>query len=212
MDMARYADAVSRLARRLGALIVAAAAMVVTASPMNADCQGGPVWPLSAEWSRGETFIGVFERTETVGGSDQLLHWGIERVYAGDLMPGPTVWGEGLPSCHPIYFTEGVRYLVSSSTRNRDAFNVVAYRVLDGGGLRMHAFEGAPSDYPPELQVDTLGEALRVLVPGLPSTDTAVARAEPEPEPEGVRVFLVGAVAAIAAAAFTRRRKDAASN
>jgi hypothetical protein len=186
--------------------------MVVTASPMYADCQGGPVWPLAAEESRGETFIGVFRSTETVGGYDQDLHWDIERVYAGDLSPGPTVWGEGLPSCHPIYFTDGVRYLVSSSAQNRDAFSVVAYRVLDGGRLRMHSFEGAPSDYPPELQVDTLGEALRVLVPGLPSTDTAVARAEPAPEADGVRVLLAGTVAAIAAAAITRRRMDAASN
>ncbi|MBA3307443.1 MAG: hypothetical protein H0T04_02020 [Chloroflexi bacterium] len=111
----------------------------------------------------------------------------MEQVYAGDLRPGLQTRGAGRPSCHPTYYSEGVRYLISSSPQNRDAFSVVDYRLLDGDRLRMHPFEGSVADYPLELQVDDLEKALVVLViDALPPTDDESPRESP-----GSAAFLV---------------------
>jgi hypothetical protein len=84
-----------------------------------------------------------------------------------------------------------VRYLVSGPPKNQpgnqDAFSVVAYRLLDDDRLRMHPFEGEVADYPAELQVVDLSEALAVLVPdALPPTDKG-----PSPAPAWSAALLI---------------------
>lgn len=164
--------------------VMALAALGLSAAPVAADCQGGPVWPGSVVEAQGETFVGVFLRSTSDASGDETFHWDVEHVYAGAIRPGAQTWGTGRPSCHPTHYTEGVRYLVSGPPKiqpgNQDAFSVVAYRVLDGDRLRMHPFEGEVADYPAELQVDTLSEALAVLVPdALPPTDTDLSAGSP---------------------------------
>ncbi len=163
------------------------AALWLSVAPVAADCQGGPVWPGSVAEAQGETFVGVFLRSTSDARGDETFHWEVEQVYAGDMRPGPQTWGEGRPSCHPTNYTQGVRYLVSGSPENRDAFSVVAYRLLDDDRLQMHPFEGEVADYPAGLQVDTLSEALAVLVPGaLPPTDKG-----PSPAPAWSAALLI---------------------
>jgi len=41
---------------------MALAALWLSAAPVAADCQGGPVWPASVA-AQGETFVGVFLRS-----------------------------------------------------------------------------------------------------------------------------------------------------
>ncbi len=160
------------------------AALWLSAAPVAADCQGGPVWPGSVAEAQGETFVGVFLRSTSDASGDETFHWEVERVYAGAIRPGAQTWGTGRPSCHPTHYTQGVRYLVSGPPKNQpgnqDAFSVVAYRLLDDDRLRMHPFEGEIADYPAELQVVDLSEALAVLVPdALPPTDTDLSAASP---------------------------------
>ncbi len=156
------------------------AALWLSAAPVAADCQGGPVWPGSVAEAQGETFVGVFLRSTSDARGDETFHWEVEQVYAGGIRPGPQTWGTGRPSCHPTHYSEGVRYLVSGPPKHQDAFSVVAYRLLDRDRLQMHPFEGEVTDYPTELQVETLSEALAVLVPDvLPPTDTKRSAALP---------------------------------
>ncbi|CAN5768282.1 hypothetical protein BH24CHL8_BH24CHL8_03450 [soil metagenome] len=161
------------IGRLVATVAIAVAALVASPGPVAADCQGGPVRPGSVREAQGETFLGTFLRATSDPGGNETFYWDVERVYAGDLSTGLQTWGEGRPSCHPTYYTAGVRYLVSSEPQNRDAFSVAAYRLLDGERVELHPFEGSAAAYPRELQVDTLAEALAVLVPGaLPPTDT----------------------------------------
>lgn len=167
------------------------AALWLSAAPVAADCQGGPVWPGSVAEAQGETFVGVFLRSTSDASGDETFHWDVEHVYAGAIRPGAQTWGTGRPSCHPTHYTQGVRYLVSGPPKNQpgsqDAFGVVAYRLLDGDRLQMHPFEGEVADYPAGLQVDTLSEALAVLVPGaLPRTDKG-----PSPAPAWSAALLI---------------------
>ncbi len=160
------------------------AALWLSATPVAADCQGGPVWPRSVAEAQGETFVGVFLRSTSDASGDETFHWDVEHVYAGAIRPGPQTWGTGRPSCHPTHYSEGTRYLVSGPPRDRpgqqDAFSVVAYRLLERDRLQMHPFEGEVRDYPAGLQVDTLSEALTVLVPdALPPTDTDLPAGSP---------------------------------
>ncbi len=156
------------------------AALWLSAAPVAADCQGGPVWPGSVAEAQGETFVGVFLRSTSDASGDETFHWEVEQVYAGGIRPGPQTWGTGRPSCHPTHYSEGVRYLVSGSPENQDAFSVVAYRLMDRDRLQMHPFEGEVTDYPAELQVDTLAGALAVLVSdALPPTDKGPSPAPP---------------------------------
>jgi hypothetical protein len=119
---------------------------------------------------RGTTFVGVFEGATTDEVGDQALHWDVERVYAGPLTPGPLDgWGEGT-GCHPTKYREGTRYLVSSQfPGGADAFDSVAYEILGGGRVRIAPFPDQPrSSAPAVFHVDTLREALDLLVPGRP--------------------------------------------
>jgi hypothetical protein len=100
-----------------------------------------------------------------------------------------------------------VRYLVSGPPKtqpgSRDAFSVVAYRLLDRDRLQMHPFEGEVADYPAELQVDTLSEALAVLVPdALPPTDTDLSAASPL---SAAILLIAGLLGAIIARPFATR-------
>ncbi len=154
---------VSLLVVLLGALIPA---------PMAADCQGGPVWP-SADRVRGTTFVGVFEGATTNEVGDQTFHWDVERVYAGPLTPGPLDgWGKGT-GCHPTKYREGTRYLVSSRfPGGADAFDTVAYELLDDGRVRVAPFPDQPrSSAPAVFHVDTLRAALDLLAPGRSPTE-----------------------------------------
>jgi len=141
------------------------------AAPASADCQGGPVWP-SLDRARGTTFMGVFEGVTTTNEEgDETFHWTVERVYAGPLTPGALDgWGIGKPSCHPTKYREGTRYLVSSRfPGGADAFDTVAYEVLGGGRVRIASFPMQPRSSALRIyHVDTLKEALRLLVPGRP--------------------------------------------
>lgn len=177
---------------------------LVAPSSVLADCQGGPQWTRTVDRAQGETFVGVFRGATKNGEGDETFHWTVEHVYAGNLHPGRLDgWGTGLPSCHPAHFHAGVRYLVSSDQHGGgDAFDVAAYVVLDHGRIQLIAFEGKPSEYPIGLRVDTLAEALAVLVTGLPPTDTA----DPATRGSSVPVLPLGLVlVAILATTFSRR-------
>jgi len=186
---------------------MALTAVGLSAAPVAADCQGGPVWPGSVAEAQGETFVGVFLRSTSDASGDETFHWDVEQVYAGAIRPGAQTWGTGRPSCHPTHYTEGVRYLVSGPPKtqpgSRDAFSVVAYRLLDRDRLQMHPFEGEVADYPAELQVDTLSDALAVLVPdALPPTDTDLSAASPL---SAAILLIAGLLGAIIARPFATR-------
>lgn len=191
-----------KAARRLMFTVaMALAALWLSAAPVAADCQGGPVWPGSVAEAQGETFVGVFLRSTSDASGDETFHWDVEQAYAGGIRPGPQTWGTGRPSCHPTHYSEGVRYLVSgrptSLPGNQDAFSTVAYRLLDRDRLQMHPFEGEVEDYPAALQVDTLSDALAVLVPDArPPTDTKLSAAPPLSAAFLVVAALLGALIA----------------
>ena len=178
--------------RRSSALGIAIVVMLLGALvpvPASADCQGGPVWP-SLDRARGTTFVGVFEGATAYNAEgDETFHWTVERVYAGPLNPGPLDdWGIGKPSCHPTKYREGTRYLVSSRfPGGGDAFDTVAYELLDGGRVRIAPFPMQPRSTAPKVyrRVDTLRQALRLLVPSGPRTTLPSSRRPPfEPTSE----------------------------
>lgn len=164
--------------RRLISLIGVMLLLIVSVpGPAFADCFHGPAWPAPKE-ARGTTFVGVFRGATNVDGTPfRRFDWTVERVYAGDLEPGPLKgWGTGRPSCHPLVLHAGTRYLISSGVpTGGDAFSTVAYEVLKGGRLRLASFgsQQPRSTAPAVFRVADLSEAVAVLVPGLPATDTA---------------------------------------
>lgn len=160
---------VMRRSSALAITILFALLGVHVPAPASADCQGGTVWP-SLDRARGTTFVGVFEGATADEEGNVTFHWTVERVYAGPLNPGPLDgWGIGY-GCHPTKYREGTRYLVSSRfPGGADAFDTVAYELLGGGRVRIAPFPEQPRSSAPRVyHVDTLREALRLLVPGGP--------------------------------------------
>lgn len=169
-----------RATRRTWVPIIALSASLLglgaTPTATSADCFYGPAWP-SLDRARGTTFVGIMEGWRTIDEDGSTRpSWTVERVYAGDLEPGPLdAWGSGRPSCHPLVLREGVRYLISSSyPGGGDAFTTLSYEMLGQGRVRLASFppqqprRSAPAAY----RVDTMREALALLLGELPPTDT----------------------------------------
>jgi hypothetical protein len=189
--------------RLLPAIGVLAATLLLPGSA-SADCSYGPAWPRPQD-ARGTTFVGTVTGLDK-GGDTNAYSWKVERVYAGDLAPGPLArWGYGAPGCHPIVLHRGTRYLISSGypLGEGGAFSTVAYEMLGDGAVRLASFgrEQPRTSAPAVYQVDTFDEALGLLL-GMPPTDAA----PPAQSSPALPLLLVFGVAAITSGLALRSR------
>lgn len=190
--------------RVLSVIGVLAGALVLLPGQASADCSYGPAWPEPSE-ARGTTFVGTVTGLDKSGDTN-AYSWDVERVYAGDIRPGPLErWGYGAPGCHPIVLHAGTRYLISSGYPRGEAgaFSTVAYELLDDGAVRLASFgrEQPRSTAPAVYRVDTFAEALGILL-GMPPTDAAPMHSSGPVMP----LVLVFGVAAITSSFALRRR------
>jgi hypothetical protein len=196
--------------RWLGALVIAAAALVSGASPASA-CTTDAWIPERLGDVRGFTFVGVFRSLEGAGRAGRYS-FDVERVYAGDVPRDAVVVSK---LCHGIRnFVVGERYLFSASRLDgAQSDSAVAWRIGDDGRLSIVGFDTFARDLEVFAGIDTLKEALRAVAPGsvaqLP--DTAVA-SMPERSAPGPQFVMAAVVAAIAAATALTWRRSAPSN
>jgi hypothetical protein len=149
-----------------------ACALLAAPAPALADCAYGPAFPAYGQ-ARGETFTGTFRGKTTDEFGQDVLHWDVDHVYAGDIETGRLDgWGAGRPNCHGLHFRVGARYLVSARDGHRDAFGTLAYRVHTGGSVSLVPFQGTAAGFPTRYRVYSLVDAVAYLAPGaLPATE-----------------------------------------
>jgi hypothetical protein len=194
------------LLKSVAVVVLASSVLLLGGAPANADCSRGPAWPPPRE-ARGTTFVGVVTGLARDDETNAYA-WRVEEVHAGDVVPGRLArWGYGPQGCHPIVVRPGTRYLVSSGHPSGagGAATTVAYELLGAGRVRLSSFgtEQPASSAPRVYRVDTLAEALALLVPELPATD-----ASPPGRSAGTGWLpIAGVAAALGVLAWVRRRR-----
>lgn len=167
------------------AMVISLSMPVVAPGVAQADCgDTGPVVRVPADAS-GTTFIGVFERAHLPEVGARMT-WTVERVFAGDIKRGRLSFLS--TECDWLILREGQRYLFSTGAeipRRRATFADSIAWAVDGDRVALEGFRyptadtqylTTPDEYPAGVRrVTTVRQALDLVVPELPPTDSAPA-------------------------------------